>query len=113
MSYADTDELARVLKIRTPSADQTTALQNVLDDASLEIDDELDRATDAATLTSAQLSLIKDVCIARAVELWQQNEAAFGVVGLGAELGATVVTRNTWERHAIRLSRIKDQWGLA
>lgn len=113
MSYGDTDELARLLKIRTPSSDQTAAMQRVLDDASQEIDDELDRADDAPAFTTGQTALVTDVCYARAVELWQQNEAAFGVVGLGAELGATVVTRDTWARHAIRLSRLKDQWGFA
>lgn len=112
MAYADTTELARILKIRTPSAEQLIALQRVLDVASLEEDREIDRPADAEDLTAGELALLAEVCLERAVEHWGQQENAFGVIGIGADI-AVPVRLDTWERHAMKLAPLKLQWGLA
>ncbi len=113
-TYADTDELFRVLKIRTPSAAQTAAGERVLAVATYEIDRELDRPDDDP-IAGAQVSLAEEVCLERAVEHWQQQEAAFGIIELGSGLNAlpTRIARDTWERHANKLASAKLQWGLA
>jgi hypothetical protein len=113
MPYADTTELARIVKIRTPSAEQEVALQRVLDVAEGEIDAEIDLADDAEALAGWQLALCAEVCLERAVEHWQQQESPFGLIGIGAEFGATPTSKDSWERHAHKLAPLKNQWGLA
>src|SRR5687767_11302226 len=109
-----TTELARVLKIRTPSAEQLTALQRVIDVAEGEIDAEIDLADDATALAGWQLALCEEVALERAVEHWRQQESPFGLIGVGGDLGVTERTaRDSWERHAHKLAPLKNQWGLA
>jgi hypothetical protein len=110
--YADASELARILKIRTPSAQQTIAMERVLATATIEINSEIDLDTDTA-LTGGQIDLATEVCLERAVEHWRQEESPFGLIGLGAELGAAFTSKDSWERHALKLAPLKDQWGLA
>lgn len=113
MAYAETDELARILKIRTPSDEQTAAMDRVLEAAAAEIDAEIDLAA-TATLTAAQQELLVEVNLERAVEHWRQQESPFGLIGLGGELGGAERTaRDSWERHAHKLAPMKDQWGIA
>ena len=113
MAYATTTELAAVLKIRTPSAEQLVSLQDVLDIAAYEIDTEIDLAADATALTATQTKLAKEVNIERAVEHWRQREAPFGLIGLGRELPAERTAQDSWQRHAHKLAPLKNQWGLA
>lgn len=110
--YAGVDELARILKIRTPSADQLTAMRRVLAAAAGEIDSEIDLATDG-TLSGWQLALVAEVNLERAVEHWRQQEAPFGLIGLEGFGVAERTARDTWERHAHKLAPLKAQWGLA
>lgn len=113
-AYAEVTELARILKIRTPpgpTAEQTVALQRVLDVAAGEIDSEIDLADDADALAGWQLALVEEVNLERAVEHWMQEETPFGVM-LGGEF-ATHTARDSWERHAHKLAPLKSQWGLA
>lgn len=113
MAYAETDELARILKIRTPSDEQTAAMDRVLEAAAAEIDAEIDLAA-TATLTAAQQELLVEVNLERAVEHWRQQESPFGLIGLGGELGGAERTaRDSWERHAHKLAPMKNQWGIA
>jgi hypothetical protein len=110
--YASVIELARILKIRAPTEEQTVAMIRVLTTAAGEIDAEVDRlATDP--LGGWELSLVAEVNLERAVEHWQQMESPFGIIGLGAEFGATHTARDSWERHAHKLAPLKGQWGLA
>jgi hypothetical protein len=110
-TYATADELARRLKIRAPSAEQTAQMDQVLLMAAGEINSEIDLAVDV-DLESWQLALAAEVNLKRAVELWA--ESPFGILGLEtAELFATHTARNTWERYAHMLAPLKDQWGLA
>jgi hypothetical protein len=109
--YASASELARILKIRTPTAEQETAMERVLHAAAGEINSEIDLADDDA-LAGWQLALAAQVNLERAAELWKLQEVQFGIV-LGSEFGATHIARNTWDKHAYTLAPLKAQWGLA
>jgi hypothetical protein len=112
-SYASINELARILKIRNPTAEQWNAMARVLITATLEIDAEIDLADDV-TLTSAQNALATEVNLERAVEHWQQQEASFGLLPMsGFEGGAVRIGRDSWDRHALKLAPLKNQWGFA
>ena len=114
MAYTNTTELARILKIRSPTAEQTVAMQRVLDVAEGEIDAEIDLADDADALAGWQLALAAEVNLERAVEHWRQQESPFGLVGLGGEFGGAVRTaRDSWDWHAHTLAPLKIQWGVA
>jgi hypothetical protein len=110
--YATILELARILKIRAPSAEQTDAMNRVLIAAAGEINSEID-AGDSGGLSGWQLALATEVNLERAVEHWRQQESPFGLIGLGAELPAERTARDSWERHAHKLAPLKGQWGLA
>ena len=110
VAYATPDELARILKIRTPSAEQTAAMTRVLTAAALEIDSELDRPS---VFSSPYPPLVVTVNLQRAAELWFLQEVPTGVVGLGSEFGATHLARDSWAKYSIVLAPLKDQWGFA
>lgn len=112
-AYATTDELFRILKIRNPSDEQVNAAQRVLVAAAGEINTEIDRASDDAALSGWQVSLAAEVNLERAVEHWRQQEAPFGLLGVGGDLTPTFSARDSWERHALKLAPLKEQWGLA
>lgn len=112
-SYGSVIELFRILKIRTPSAEQTTAAERVLLAAAGEINSEVDLAS-TDSLSGWQIALATEVCLERAVEHWRQQEAPFGLIPLGGEMGGAERTaRDSWERHAHKLAPLKGQWGLA
>lgn len=111
-SYASTDELFRILKIRNASADQILAAERVLLAATGEINSEVDLVT-GDTLDDWQTSVAEEVCLERAVEHWRQQESPFGLLGLGAESGVAFASKDSWGRHAEKLAPLKGQWGLA
>lgn len=111
VAYTTTEELARLLKISSPTAEQTAAMVRVLTMAGVEIDAEIDLAVDATALTVAQLALAAEVNLERAIELWR--ETPWGIVGIDSEIGATHIARNTWERYALKLAPLKSRWGLS
>lgn len=111
-TYGTTTELFRILKIRAPSAEQTTAAERVLTAATYEIDQELDlAATDV--LAGAEVSLVAQVCLQRAAELWALQEVPLGFVGIGSEFGASRLARDSWAKYAVMLSPAKRQFGFA
>lgn len=111
--YATAEELARILKIRTPSAEQTTAMERVLLVAAGEINSEIDLAEDEG-LAGWQLSLVAQVNLDRAADLWHHTESRTGLTGiLGGEEVVVSPGRYSWERYAQRLAPLKSQWGLA
>jgi glutamate/tyrosine decarboxylase-like PLP-dependent enzyme len=112
MAYADSDELARILKIRNPSSDQTNAMERVLDAATAEIDAEIDLDADTA-LDSAQTAIAEQVCLQRAAELWHLTEVPLGIAGIGSDMGATHLARDSWAKYVPMLAPLKDQWGFA
>jgi hypothetical protein len=107
--YTTIGELARILKIRDVSGDQGRALQRVIDSAAYEINKEIGQRSG---LTALEQQLATEVNLERAVEHWQQQESAFGVIGIGTEF-PTRLARDTWDRHANKLSPLKQTWGLA
>lgn len=111
-TYASVHELARILKIRSPTTEQRAAMRRVLITATGEIDAEVDLAV-TEELASWQLSLAAEVCLERAVEHWRQMESPFGLIGLGPEVPAERTARDSWDRHAHKLAPLKTQWGLA
>lgn len=111
-TYATTDELFRILKIRTPTADQTAAGERVLIAATGEINAFIDLEDDVV-LSGWQVALAEEVCLERAVEHWRQQEAPFGLLGLGVETGVAFASKDSWGRHAEKLAPLKAQWGFA
>lgn len=107
--YAGTAELARALRIASPTPAQGTAMLRVLTAAALEIDSELDRTNPFGT---PYPDLVVEVNIERAVEHWRQMESAFGLVGIGDSV-PILSARDSWDRHAHKLAPLKEAWGLA
>lgn len=114
MGYAPPEELARVLKLRSWNEAQGTALQRVIDTSSFEVDSECFGSASFGSLAFSEPypPLVIEVTLERSVEHWQQQEAAFGIVGLG-EAVPTVIAKDPWERHAYKLAPLKGSWGLA
>jgi hypothetical protein len=111
MAYADATELARILKIRTPTTDQTAAMDRLLDAATAEIDAEIDLDADTA-LDSEQTAIAEQVCLRRAAELWWLQEVPGGIAGIGSDMGAVHLARNSWDKYAYDLAPLKGQWGI-
>jgi hypothetical protein len=110
--FATVNELARILKIRSPTEEQENAMERVMLAAAGEIRSEIDLEDDS-TLSGWQLELAASVNLDRAVEHWRQEEVPWGIVGIGSELGTTRIARDTWDRHAHKLAPLKEQWGFA
>lgn len=114
VGYTTTEELQRILHLKTPTTDQTAAMTRVLTVAAGEIDAEVDLAEDADPLAGWQLSLAAEVNLERAVEHWQQMESPFGILGLGTVEGiGTHTATDSWSRHANKLAPLKGMWGIA
>jgi hypothetical protein len=110
--YTTTDELFRVLKVRSPSGDQTVAAQRAIDTAAGEINAEIDLAP-GSELEAWELQLCSGVNLDRAADLWRHTESIPGVLGALDESLALPVLRYSWERYAQRLAPVKDRWGIA
>lgn len=111
-TFADVTELYPILNIRgTPSAAQVAKGDRVMTAAAGEIVRELDLSDDQA-LDGYGVALCAQVNLARAAELWKEEEVQFGIL-LGVDAGATYVARDTWEKHAIKLATLKGRWGFA
>jgi hypothetical protein len=110
-AYATVDELARILKIRVPTAEQVEAMERVLLVAAGEIDAEVDLPSGG--LSGWQVALAAEVNLERAVEHWRQMETPFGLMVLGVDTPAERTGRDSWERHALKLAPLKGQWGFA
>lgn len=111
--YASVAELA--LLLRVSATDRHNSLMRVLKAAAQEIDDEIGTATigGVATPFSNPPAVARQVNLERAVEHWQQEQAPFGIIGLGDEVGVSYTARDTWDRHAHKLAGLKGSWGIA
>jgi hypothetical protein len=109
VAYATIDELAQALRIRVTETN-TEGLQACLDAAAQEIDHDADRPADEPI--PANDPLANRVNLARAVEWYKANDAAFGVVGFD-ESGALQTPKDSFARHAQALTPLKLQWGIA
>lgn len=105
--YATVDELFRILKIRTPTADQTAAGQRVMQAAAGEINAKMGRVDD---LEPWQQQLCAEVNLERAVEHWMQEESPFGLVGLDSPTGPTYLPRKS--RALAKLLPAQQRWGV-
>lgn len=105
--FVEAAELATILQVNATS--NSDALDRVLQAAAGEIVLETGRND----FSGWELSLVQQVNLARAEELWKQMKAPWGVIGLDSEFGATRIARDTFERHALTLAPLKGEWGLA
>lgn len=110
MTTITVTELARVLHIRAPTAEQTVALQRVLDSADLEVTSCIDRID---PLTVQEQQLADEVTLERAVEHWQQEESPFGLLGLGGDNVPIYTARDSFQRHRKKLNPIRQLRGVA
>lgn len=112
--YTSIAELARILKIREPTAAQRIALERVIIAAAREIDAELDRDIDVdPPLSGSELALVAQVNLDRAADLWRHTESAAGLTGLLDDTVVATPGRYSWTRYAERLSPLKKQYGFA
>jgi phage gp36-like protein len=107
VSYGTVAELALALHTRV-TPESSAWLQLCLDAATAEIDADLDRGAPFDVVPH----VIHTVCIARAVEWFKANDAAFGVIGY-AETGQLKAPTDSFNRHRSALSPYKLAWGLA
>lgn len=119
MAYAGTADLIRVLRLQSVTAAQGTALERVLETAATEIDFECfggsavgGTATAAGSFATPYPPLVVEVNLERAVEHWRQAEAPFGLIGIGDSI-PILSARDSWDRHAHKLSPVKNAWGVA
>lgn len=110
--YASVSELANILRVN--ASQRHASLLRVLESAATEIDSEIGTADiSGATLPyTAPPSLVSEVNLERAVEHWKQMQSPYGVVGFGDDV-AMYIARDTWDRHALKLSPLKGSWGIA
>jgi len=114
MSYATAEELAAALHLRVTTANEA-GLTACLDAAAAEIDHDCDWINPGGPTYEAgdqRLALLGRVNLARAVEWWKANDAAFGVIGFDA-IGVLNAPRDQFARHALNLAPCKERWGLA
>lgn len=111
--YATTTELAQLLR-GIDENKRHASLLRVLKSAAIEIDSEIGPVDiNGVTLPySAPPALVSEVNLERAVEHWSQMSAPWGIVGIG-DMGATYTARDSWDRHAHKLSPLKASWGIA
>lgn len=110
-TYATVDELYPILKIREPTATQIAKAERVMLAAAGEIVRYLDLADDQ-DLDGYGVAMAAQVNLARAAELWKEEEVQFGLM-LSEASGAAYIARDTFEKHAIKLDTLKGQWGFA
>lgn len=110
--YATTSELATILRVK--ESERHASLRRVLESAAIEIDSEIGTADINGTALpyGAPPAIVSEVNLERAVEHWKQMQSPYGVVGFGDDV-AMYIARDTWDRHALKLSPLKGSWGLA
>ena len=108
-AYATVDELARILQLTTPTAEQLVALERVLDAAATEINSYLGWDLPVAPPFPA---LVVQVNLERAVEHWKQEQSPFGIIAMGGDTPPSYTSRNSWRRHANTLLPLKQEFGV-
>ena len=109
MAYATVEDLAQRLRTRVTS-ENTALLQSCLDAAAQEIDAWADRFEDDPIPATDPLA--HEGNLARAVEWYKAADAAFGAIGY-TDTGTLRAPRDDFARHAIRLTPLKQRFGLA
>ncbi len=106
--YASADELASALRVQV-TVKNSAELDACVAAASEEIDQYVDLA-DGDTLPDS--ALVKRVCLARGVEWWKANDAAFGALGFDGT-GVLTTPQDGFARHARNLITHKARLGVA
>jgi len=108
-AYATVEELAQILNLTPKLAVYRDALNRTLEAAAFEINEYLD------TSYTTPPALVVQVNLERAVEHWSQMQAPFGIIGMGGVEGGASYTgwKDTWTRHADKLSYLQTSWGIA
>jgi hypothetical protein len=112
--YASVSELATLLNVNAST--RHDALMRVLKSAADEIDAEIgaEDVNGMETPYSNPPAIAREVNLERAVEHWRQEQAPFGLLPVGGDLGGNErIARDSWDRHAHTLSILKGEWGLA
>jgi hypothetical protein len=108
MAYASPDELAAALRVQvTPK--NSALLQSCVNAAASEIDHALDRLDPLPTPVP---DLVVRVNVDRGVEWFKASDAAFGGVGF-ADTGILRVPTDGFSRHAVTLTPLRQQFGVA
>ncbi len=109
--FTTSSELFRVLRVKSPSTEQTAQADQLLLAAAQEIMDEIDLSN--LELTAGDVAVCASVNLDRAADLWRHTESAPGVLGVVDEFQSSQPGRYSWARYAARLSVVKDRWGIA
>jgi hypothetical protein len=105
--YGTVDELFRLLKIRTPTVEQTAAAERIMVAASTDVNLRMDRTTG---LDAGELAIATDATYQRAEERWNESEVPFGAIGLDNPSGPVFASRSS--RALQQLTRIKERFGV-
>lgn len=110
MAYADTETLARKLKVNESTYQDD--LERVLNAAALEIDHEI--GGPLVSPDDEEAALLETVSLGRSQDLWLIEGLPVGVIGLGGET-PLLTPRDSWARWALMLAPLKpgDAWGIA
>lgn len=108
-TYASPDDLAAALRVSVSPKNQDL-LEKSVAAASAEIDHQCGR--DPLDPIPAGDPLAHMVCIARGVEWYKANDAAYGVVGFDAT-GVLAAPRDGFARHAADLIPLVQTFGIA
>lgn len=110
-SYATVDELAAALHT-TVSAKNADWLAYSVAAASDEIDHQCGRPADGSDPIRTGDAIAHAVCIARGVEHYKANDAAFGALGFDGT-GVIQAPRDGFARHAADLIPLTRTFGIA
>jgi hypothetical protein len=105
--YGTRTELAGLLKVNE------TGNEGPLDRVLLVASGEITHEVGDGPLDAFGQALATEVALERAAEHWAQLKAPFGFVGLGLDGATFMAARDSFERHAFKLARIKNDWGIA
>ena len=108
--YATAEQLAAALHVAVSVKNQAD-LDACLAAASEEIDHYVDYPPEV-TLPDPAPALVNRVCVARGVEWWKANDAAFGALGFDGT-GVLTAPKDAFARHARNLIPYKAQFGIA
>lgn len=108
--YATAEDLAAAVRVQL-TAKNTEQLESCVAAASEEIDHQLGRL-ESDPLPDPPPPLVHQVCIARAVEWWKANDAAFGALGFDGT-GVLAAPRDGFARHAADLIPYQETYGIA
>jgi hypothetical protein len=108
--YATADELASAVRVQVTDKNRAL-LESCASAASEEIDHQLDRPDDEP-LPDPPPGLVHMVCLARGVEWWKANDAAFGALGFD-NTGVLRAPKDGFDRYANDLIPYQIRFGLA